>query len=61
MDPLLWLGGFPSPVLEFFIVGVVLFLIGAVTLGTNIEDVSGIEQPSVQRTQPEQDTNLMED
>ncbi len=53
--------GFPSPVLEFFVLGVCLFLVGAVTLGRNIEDVTGIEAKSLQQRQRERDTTPSED
>ena len=57
----LWLMGFPTPVLEFFVFAVLLFLVGAVTLARNIEDVSGIEEVDVQRRQNDHETNIMED
>jgi hypothetical protein len=61
MESLLWLMGFPTPVLEFFVFAILLFLVGAVTLARNIEDVSGIEGPDVQRRQNDHETNVMED
>lgn len=39
----LWLLGFPSPVIEFFLFGVILFLSTSLYLATNMEPFEGIE------------------
>lgn len=39
----LWLFGFPSPVIEFFILGVLLFLSTSLYLANNMEPFEGIE------------------
>ncbi|WP_227356592.1 hypothetical protein [Haladaptatus salinisoli] len=63
MLPVLWLLGFPSPVIEFFILGVTIFLVGALTLAAKIEDVKGIEGTSLRqrRREREPEPTLMED
>lgn len=63
MLPVLWLLGFPSPVIEFFILGVTIFLVGALTLAAKIEDVDGIEGTRLRqrRREREPEPTLMED
>lgn len=39
----LWLLGFPSPVIEFFLFGVLLFLVTSLYLAANMEPFEGIE------------------
>lgn len=54
----LWLLGFPAPVLEFFIGGVLLFLLGSITLGRNIEDVDGVESTTLSQRREERDRSV---
>ncbi|WP_227378467.1 hypothetical protein [Haladaptatus halobius] len=65
MLPVLWLMGFPSPVIEFFILGVAIFLAGALTLAAKIEDVEGIEGMTLcqrrREREREADPTVMED
>jgi hypothetical protein len=63
MLQVVWLMGFPSPVIEFFILGVTIFLVGALTLAAKIEDVKGIEGTTLRqrRREREADPTVMED
>ena len=56
----LWLLGFPSPVIEFFIFGVLLFLSTSLYLAKNMEPFEGIEgedrhEQRVDRSTPMED------
>lgn len=50
---LLWLLGFPNPVIEFFLLGVTLFLVTSLHLARNMERFEGIEGEEGERTSDE--------
>lgn len=54
----LWLLGFPSPVIEFFLFGVLLFLSTSLYLARNMEPFEGIEGEDTREQRIDRSTTM---